>query len=202
MIIGLAGLKQSGKNTVASMLSAEYGFVEIAFADALRQALLILDPLVYYPSGYSASGWPVKGTYHRLNKVISQVGWDYAKENYPEVRRLMQVFGTEVGRALLGDNVWIDILAAELDLEDPSERYVITDVRFINEVEFVHRNSGSVIWIDRPGLVSDGHSSENPELMKYADHVVCNDDTIEELLEDVRMALFMKGVDPIEREVT
>ena len=131
--------------------------------------------------------------------MIKGAGWDWAKNNVPEVRRLMQVFGTEVGRSFFGENVWVDILFRRFpDVFDDDTRYVITDCRYGNECEFVRSEGGQIIWIDRPGLASDGHASESDVPFNHAIAVFHNDETIEELEEDVRFFLFMRGIDKVD----
>ena len=46
-------------------------------------------------------------------EAIEERGYTEAKAEFPEVRRLLQVFGTEVGRDLFGENVWVDIMKRE-----------------------------------------------------------------------------------------
>jgi deoxynucleotide monophosphate kinase-like protein len=190
MLIAFSGLKGSGKDTAAKVLIDEYGFTKIAFADILREALLILNPWIPDTPLYGSAS---------LSELINDVGWDWAKNNVPEVRRLMQVFGTEVGRMLFGTNVWVDLLAAKFpDTGNDDTRYVITDCRFDNEVDFVRNNGGIVTWIERPGLASDGHASESISIRDLASVILHNDETIEELHEDIRLMMFMRGIDPIE----
>jgi len=190
MLIAFSGLKGSGKDTAAKVLVNEYGFTRIAFADALRESLLVLDPWIPHYGQY--------GTLP-LSELIDDAGWDWAKNNVPEVRRLLQVFGTEVGRMLFGTNVWVDLIAAKFpDIVDEESRYVITDCRFDNEVDFVRNNGGIVTWVERPGLQSDGHASESTAIRDLASVILHNDETVEELHEDIRLMMFMRGIDPIE----
>ncbi len=194
MLFAFSGFKNSGKDTAAKVLIEEYGFIKVAFADALREALLILDPWI----SYTEPRLNIPAT-ARLSTIIASQGWDWAKNKVSEVRRLMQVFGTEVGRTLLGEDVWVDILAKKIpDVRNPESRYVITDCRFLNEAQFVHTNLGDVCWITRPDVTSDGHKSESDEIIDVADYYFANDSTIEELQEDIRFLMFIKGVDPIE----
>ena len=46
MIIGLSGYAQVGKDTVANILVEHYGYTRIGFADIIRKAAYILDPLI------------------------------------------------------------------------------------------------------------------------------------------------------------
>jgi hypothetical protein len=192
MIVAFSGLKGSGKDTAASVLVAEYGFTKIAFADAVRQMALIIDPKI--PFNHSWGSDVVN-----LSQLVAQFGWDKIKREVPEVRRLLQVIGTDAVRLLVGENVWVDILARRYpDIADENSRYVITDCRFDNEVQFVRDRHGLLVWIDRPGLQSDGHASESTHIKELATTVLHNDDTIEELHEDIRFMLFMRGIEPFE----
>jgi hypothetical protein len=192
MLIAFSGLKGSGKDTAASVLIKEYGFTKIAFADAVREMALAIDPIVTLEEEWQ----PLVVT--KLSVIVSEYGWDWAKRALPEVRRLLQVIGTEAGRMLLGDNVWVDLLDKRFpDMADPETRYVITDCRFDNEVEFVRSQNGTLVWIERLGLFSDGHASESTAIRDLATTILHNDETVEELHEDIRFMLFMRGIDPI-----
>lgn len=74
-------------------------------------------------------------------------------------RRLLQLIGTEFARGI-NDNIWIEI--AEQEYKDQGS-LIITDVRFKNEAEWIHKKGGSVIQIigrDNSGS-KDLHSSES-----------------------------------------
>jgi len=184
MLFAFSGLKGSGKDTAANVLIKEYGFTKIAFADAVRELALVIDPWIVSETRYGPD-------ISRLSILVENMGWDYLKRNIPEVRRLLQVIGTEGGRMLVGENVWVDILAKRYpDIADEDVRYVITDCRFDNEVEFVRNNGGKLIWINRPGIVSDGHASESEHIRDLASVVVYNtqdqqvfEDTIRQIVE-------------------
>ncbi len=190
MLIAFSGFKGSGKDTAANVLVEEYGFTKIAFADAVRQLALIIDPIITMQDGTVITN---------LTTVIKGIGWDKAKRKIPEVRRLLQVIGTEGGRMLVGENVWIDILAERFpDIADSSSRYVITDCRFPNEADFVESKNGSVVWISRPGLVPDGHASESDEIRRWRNWEIINDSDIESFKQSVRDMMTKEGVRPIE----
>lgn len=195
MLIAFSGLKGSGKDTAASVLINEYGFKKIAFADAVRDLALVIDPIVSFNQ--------VEGGIRRLSDIVDSYGWDVAKRQFPEVRRLLQRIGTEGGRNFFNEDIWIEILDKDFpDLSFPETRYVVTDCRFDNEVNFVHDKLGDIYWIERPGLVSDGHESESTEIKDKADYILSNDTTIDELHEDIRLSMFMKGIDPIDTGTT
>jgi hypothetical protein len=168
MIVGLCGLARSGKDTAAAHLVAELGYRRIAFADQMRVALERLDPFVQ-----------VGATHMRLTTVLGLRGWDQAKEA-PDVRRLLQRFGTEVGREMMGEDVWVDMALRGVVAGD---RVVVTDVRFPNEAAAVRRLGGLVVEVQRPGAGLDGivatHASEAMAFDR--DRVLVNDSTVADL---------------------
>ena len=89
MLIGLTGPPGCGKDTAADHLVKNHGFVRVAFADTIREVALTIDPYDHF---------------FRLSDVINLIGWDRAKRQ-PEVRRLLQVIGTEAGRDVHGADV-------------------------------------------------------------------------------------------------
>jgi hypothetical protein len=151
-VIGLTGYARSGKDTVAAFLVERYGYTRLAFADILRTFASTLNPLV-----------PLEGdrVFARLADLVDGVGWDTAKTSVPEVRRLLQRLGTECGRALLGDTVWIDAAFRQME---PDRHYVISDVRFPNEVEAIRAHdprNNMILRLVRPGVGPvNNHPSE------------------------------------------
>ena len=178
MIVGFAGLAGAGKNAAAEALS----YPTLAFADALRQMLLRLDPVLYETH---------EGDAVRLKEVIKRVGWDRAKREAPEVRRLLQELGMAVRE--VSPYCFVDHVSATIDLSmatgDYERNISITDVRFPNELEIVRWWGGKVIWIERPGVENLGHPTENSITADDCDDFIVNDGTIEELHEKVRASV-------------
>jgi hypothetical protein len=127
VIIGLSGYGRSGKDEAAKGLTEQHGFTRLAFADVLREFLYRLNPVVK-PTYLRA--FPPLVLDARVQAVIDRYGWDGYKETPygPEIRELLQRLGTEGGRELISDTIWIDAT-----LKDAPEKVVITDVRFPNE---------------------------------------------------------------------
>ena len=145
MIIGLSGYAQTGKDTVADILALQHGFKRVAFADKIRECLYTLNPLVE------------EGGTYRLKEWVDNMGWENAKR-FPEVRRLLQTFGAEVGRNLIDPNLWVEMTMSGLNRD---ENIVITDVRFPNEYEAIKWAYGEIWRIERPGVEPiNGHYSE------------------------------------------
>lgn len=166
MLIGITGRKQAGKDSFAARLVEAHGFNWVAFADPIREFALALDPLV--------------DGHYRLSEIVRSLGWDVAKESIPEVRRTLQRLGTEAGRAVLGDRVWIDATLGKIDAIDGP--VVVTDVRFPNEAEAITSAGGILVRVVRPGHeTTDAHPSETA-MDGYPVHVqVVNDGSLEQL---------------------
>jgi hypothetical protein len=90
-----------------------------------------------------------------------------------ECRELWQRMGTDVGRNLLGDKIWVT-RTIEAAIKVP--KAVIADLRFPNEGEAV-RYAGGILWrVDRPGTGPlNGHASELEVANIDVDNVVHND---------------------------
>jgi len=92
-------------------------------------------------------------------------------------RRLLQILGTEAGRKLIHPNIWVNALFTKyrpipakienlkegediLTKEWKVPNWIITDVRFPNEVEAIKRNEGFVIRTNRNSTDNSYHESE------------------------------------------
>jgi hypothetical protein len=151
-IIGVTGYAQHGKDSLADMLVEHEGYQKVAFANALKLMALVLDPIIQLPEKLDGQ------FYLRLTELVNLVGMDGAKQ-YPEVRRFLQVLGTEAVRDILGTDSWLRALWNTMAV-DPEQRYVISDVRFPNEEEFVHvRCDGMVFRVHR--VNEDGTEYDN-----------------------------------------
>lgn len=170
MIIGLSGAPRSGKDSIAEILVQEFsGWYRIAFADRLRECVLALDPYV----GYGEV---------RIAGLVEEIGWDAAKEAFPEVRRLLRYMGTEVVRDLIEPNYWVDYAMQEIR---HWRNAVVTDVRFWNEAEAIKKESGFVVEVIRPGTEISEHRSDNDLADWSFDYTLRNDRDIKGLSRSV-----------------
>lgn len=184
-VIGLVGYAQVGKDTLAAQLVENEGFERLAFADTLRECLYALDPLI--PVIGKSTGQVV--AYSRLSNVVDRYGWDIAKTQMPEVRELLQRLGTEVGREILGNDIWVDTTLAKVR---PGGKYVITDVRFPNEFAAIEKLGGTTLRILRPGKGPvNGHWSETALDGYKTDALVWNTGSPDDLLVNALRALNM-----------
>ena len=174
MIIGMSGYAGSGKDTVADILVADHGYERRSFAALLKQAVYNLDPVL------TSAGL-------RVQHLVDKYGWDVVKREYPEARRLLQRFGTEVGRTLFGENFWVDQAFVGIGADD---KIVFTDCRFVNEALAVQVCGGDVWRIERPGVNAlNAHPSETSLDDFDFDAIIANDGTIRDLASAVKFLL-------------
>ena len=177
MIIGLSGYAQSGKDTVAKILVEEYGFTRIAFADKIKELLYEMNP---------------RFNDRQLQQWVDLQGWDATKE-IPEVRMMLQNLGVGA-RKIIGELVWVKLAIMRLDSD---KNYVVTDVRFTNEADWIKEVYGGHIWrVERPGVkpVND-HVSESELNAWNFDELIYNAGSLEDLAEIVRSSMeFPNGV--------
>jgi hypothetical protein len=160
MLIGLSGYAQSGKDTFANILIEKHGFKRLAFADKIREFLLALDD-----SGL-------------LETEVRTFGWDAVKQD-PDIRGALQALGI-AARKTFGEYFWVDQVMAQV-LNDGSN-YVITDVRFPNELEAIRSAGGKVGRITRMGVNAvNGHESEHALANAQFDFYIENDGEIKDL---------------------
>ena len=167
MLVGLTGYAGSGKDAAAAGLIA-LNWKRVSFAEPLRQMLLALNP--FLPSGLT------------LQYVVENQGWEGAKKS-PEVRRLMQVMGTEVGRDMIDDDLWVKLAKKTMDdCFHLGKNVVFTDVRFPNEVEMIRFNGGKIIRIHREGTKpAQNHVSDTNVDLLTVDREIINSGTVEDL---------------------
>lgn len=177
MIIGLSGRARSGKDSVAKCLVEDHGFTKLAFADPMRWALYRLDPMIEL-SGVARVG---------LASAVDYFGWETLKEDSKDVRRLLQRMGTEVGREMFGQNFWVDYL---MDKAKHSDKVVISDCRFLNEIDAVTSAGGQVWRIEREGLEAVNEHISETELDNYQFATkIYNNGTLEDLRHSVNTIL-------------
>ena len=176
LIIGLVGLAGSGKDSVAEILQRQWqhdghASARTAFADPIRA--MCRDFLLY-----AGVQQPDRYLFDRTLKetVIPEIGVSY--------RHLAQTLGTEWGQQCIGRDVWIRVLDQRLQAYRSQQvtRFVIPDVRFAVEADWL-RGQGGVIWrIDRPGVQPvREHVSESGMTHVRSDRVILNDGTLEDL---------------------
>lgn len=98
------------------------------------------------------------------------------------VREFLQKLGTEAMRDGLHVNTWVNALFADYT---PESKWIITDMRFPNEMEAVKERGGITVNVIRPGTSPGKHESDFALVGAKFDYEIINDGSIEQLFEKV-----------------
>jgi hypothetical protein len=209
-LIGINGKIGSGKDTVGKIIQhltsnwSDEEFVDThmldirssweikKFAGKLKQIASLL------------SGIPVKRFEDQefKQKQMSE-GWEMT------YREFLQKLGTEAMRNGLHTNVWVNALFANYNAigykykdcdykvtqgkwEYPN--WIITDMRFPNEMEAIIKREGITIRVNRPGINLLDHPSETSLDTAEFNYTIDNSGTIEELIKKVKDILVKEKI--------
>ena len=225
MIIGINGKISAGKDTVGTiiqrlLLTNKNQSSEIKkFAGKLKQIASILTGISVekfedqeFKNTILGEQW---GTIeiNPLNAI--PVFEDVQFNHLMSVREFLQKLGTEAMRKGLHTNVWVNALFADYRngeiiesdkhyILKPVDNWIITDMRFPNEMEAVEKRHGITIRVNRAKIIKlsenisyvynplfdePEHESETALDDAEFDYVIDNDGTMEELVKKVREIL-------------
>ena len=143
MLIGLVGLIGSGKDTVAECLVNNHGYQRDSFAKSLKDAVSVIfgwDRALLEGATQESRMWRERiDPYwsNKLNKAITP-------------RYILQYWGPEVMRGNFHDSIWIDSFIARYN----GGKIVLSDTRFVNEIETIRALKGKVVLIRRGPIPS------------------------------------------------
>lgn len=189
-IIGLTGPARSGKNTVAEIISQEYGgrVREVAFADLIKVSAARALGIQFSPDQVGSKAVRMWADVFKTHATI-QIRDDRTGEIDHEIsgRAFLQRYGTEAHRELFDDDFWVK--NAELSLPG-DELVVVTDVRFDNEAHRIKSMKGFIWKVSRGdvGPVND-HASERPIDASLIDVEIPNNGSYSDLRSWVSHAL-------------
>lgn len=217
-IIGVAGQKKHGKDTVATYLKEHYGFTQRAFADELKEIFartfdipledcydeskkelpleititlkhVLLIVEIAMMAKSEISGWRVHRIVHKM----------WSKTSFTSIRDGLQFIGTDI----LRDEVDADFhynTVVEYFREKQVLNGVVSDVRFPNERDNLKRDfkSSKTILVVRPYMIGNetsNHASEKSlgERKEY-DFVVFNDGSLQDLYDKVDVVMEELGI--------
>jgi hypothetical protein len=191
LLIGINGRKGSGKNTAGEVIQ-RWGMARglnvhcRGFADKMKV------------SAMRSLGVPAATNMHDAIILADElkesgfINFEIPSLSYAQGitgREYLKYFGTEGHRDVFGPNFWVDELLP-IGIDWRTQWYddggvfpdiaVITDVRFVSEVERIHSFGGEVIEIHRPEMdTGDNHASEQPLPRKWITYVIENDSSLE-----------------------
>jgi len=221
-LFGISGRIGSGKDTVGEIIQKlcatnEGPNFEIKkFAGKLKQTASLL-------TGIDTESFEDQ----EFKKLNMGEEWDYFNSTLLEgigkvdhhhkmtYREFLQKLGTDAMRDGLHINVWVNALFADYkciggkmipvskeDKYNPKYReypsWIITDLRFPNEMEAIVKRGGITIRVTRPVEKSKNiarlHPSETSLDKADFDYTINNDGTIEELVQKVRTILITENI--------
>lgn len=184
-LVGLCGLIGAGKDATARCMR-KYGFgPRDGFADDIKRAYSVIH-----------QGEEIGGVFIRSWIDVDKV------KHVPKVRRALQRIGQ--GEREDEPDYWVNRLLERVDrvmANDSSEKRVIADVRYGNEVDAIRKRGGKIVRVTRPDAtppeqsdiaqhISERALVEDPRF--FPDAEIVNDGTLEELQAKVA-ALFGEG---------
>lgn len=158
MIIGLIGNKRVGKDTFANHLVEKYDFIKLAFADPIKEIASIL---------FNLNLENIKND--SIDKEKKLEGFDIS------LREFYQKFGTDIMQndiykyfpslenKIKKKNFWAVHLFKKIEQYQKQgyKNFVISDVRFLHEVNHICNHNGILVKINRNTNLNDTHISEN-----------------------------------------
>jgi hypothetical protein len=140
MIVGLLGFIGSGKGTAGDILK-DMGFTPVSFAKGVKD---VAAEMFGWPRHMLEGDTDASRTWREQpDKFWSK---EFGKDFTP--RYALQLMGTEVGREIFHEDFWV-IRLKKFIQANPNQNFVITDVRFANELQFINDMNGTTIEIER-----------------------------------------------------
>lgn len=179
MLVGVCGKAGAGKDTIADYLINQYKFKKISLADPIKRIVkdvFVLDDHTVYD---------------RIAREQPLEQW-----NDWSVRKLLQFVGTELFRKNIDDGIWVKSLWYRVK-SDPTSNYVVPDIRFPNEMQYLAVNCPNffTIKVERDGCNGNvgikGHESEAYDL--ETNYLLKNNSAFEDLYRSVDQLLWREG---------
>lgn len=171
-LIGVAGRAGAGKDTIAEWFGMAHDAVLVTFAHAIKDTIV----RTFQDFGLT---WEHFRDRRLKEAEIPGIG--------RSPRELAQLLGTEFGRRA-SPTLWIDLLERRLRqnyIWDMDGYVVVHDVRFDDEADWVRRNGGIIIHVERRGADGavgvPGHESERGIVIQEGDFLFLNNGTVADL---------------------
>lgn len=176
------GYANAGKDTCAEIIRKQMPEIEwhiISFSDPLYDSLIAINPIVQYEEESTQWSWlrmayvkTKTARYERLTSILKRHNNDrtYVKNNYTEVRRLLQELGTAGGRYIHGHGCWVEIMRKRICnilsravARKARTGIIFVNIRFTNELYLARELlGGALFYVMRPGIDKPmlGHESD------------------------------------------
>lgn len=161
LIIGFAGAKGSGKDTGFKLLDELYPnrFQRVAFADPIKNTICQIFGL----------------TVDQLNTVkrVTDIAIVDTNTNDHYGHLSGRDLVREIGMLMRNyDDQQFNRYVENIIKSNPNQDFIITDVRFDNEIELIKRIGGVVVRVDRDCCLYDNHVTE--QQCQNPDYIIDN----------------------------
>lgn len=182
-IIAVVGKKRSGKDSAGNYLVNKHGFYRSRkLAWPIKQIGMML--FGWTEDMVEGNGYDREQHIDDLGLSVRQFLQECGSLFKFDLSRILPEYGEKVGK-----KIWAKVLVNWIKEQQQSGTYVITDVRFPEEVEELKSNFENVVvlrlYSDRSP--EDDHISETSVDLIEADYLIINDgwDTFDEFYEDL-----------------
>lgn len=96
----------------------------------------------------------------------------------------LQKMGTENGRDKFGQNIWINTVDTWMKIyhERGIERFIITDLRFKNEYEYLKNKNAKIIKIEAPLRQKENLKGEDLNILNHRSEIELNDISFDNII--------------------
>jgi hypothetical protein len=182
-LIGVSGVARSGKDTVANYLIKKYNLLRYGPSVRVKDTTAVMFDV---PRAYLDD---------ETKKDTVDPFWGIT------YRMMMQKVGKESSRDIFGDDIWMRHVEKKLKEHTMNTKngvltytglyngIILPDIRYANEIQWLHQHEGIVIFVQRNNLPEirgyENHPGEQGLNVELADIMIYNNGTIEEMYEDI-----------------
>lgn len=156
-LLSISAPAGGGKDYLADYLVENHGFVKMRFAQPLYEAVSVITGLT--PAEVEAVK---EGKFSVVrHSLLPSDNWPVLKDN---MRKILQMVGTEIGRDLWNQNNWVNHLGRRIDGVlahgrqgygspqdgEPYNGIVVTDTRFPNEFDMLEARGFFMLDLQAP----------------------------------------------------
>ena len=176
-VVLISGKLRSGKNTLSSIMREQLetrGLTvrEDFFAKDLKNGATTdfkpLQKLINNEVEEIISSLPSNRENSSAIEQLKKLKWNdenYLEEKTAITRCLLQTYGTEIFRERVNDNHWVDQVIGRIN-KTKSDFFLITDVRFPNEIDRVIEKGGEykvvTVRVERDDIIANAANTQHP----------------------------------------
>lgn len=184
--IAISGQAKTGKNTLAEMIvnnldTDAKNCCIAAVADPIKNIAMLM-----VPNADSKCLWGES----ELRSELLPGNLKDAEGNPLSYRRFLLDLG-KFGR-LYNNDIWLDALVRMTNQQGSLKTFIISDVRFPNEIQYFKKNGFYMVRLKRSDIPQIDDISETAQLEvpdDYFDQVIVNDGTLQNLNEQAKLII-------------